>query len=73
VHGSTLELLDPLPMAFREGEEVTVTLSETKPKPDLSAFLRSAGSWKGHIDADALIEDIYASRLVKSRRRIPRL
>jgi len=28
VHGSTLELLDPLPTVLRDGEEVTVTVSE---------------------------------------------
>ncbi len=72
VRGSTLELLDPLPMIFRDGEEVTITVSENNPKPDWEAFRRAAGSWKGNVDADALIKMLYASRLVKSKRPIPR-
>lgn len=72
VRGATLELLEPLPILLRDGEEVTITVSESKPKPDLEAFRRAAGSWKGNVDADALIKAIYDSRLVKSKRPIPR-
>jgi hypothetical protein len=71
VRGSTLALLEPV--TLRDGEEVVVTLSESAHKPDLDALRRSFGSWKGHVDADALIKDIYASRSIKSRRPIPRL
>jgi predicted DNA-binding antitoxin AbrB/MazE fold protein len=70
VRGATLELLEPV--ALREGEEVVVTLSESAHKPDLDALRRAAGGWKGNVDADALIKMIYASRLVKSKRPIPR-
>jgi hypothetical protein len=31
------------------------------------AFLRSAGSWKGLVDAEKLIENIYADRLTDTR------
>jgi len=72
VRGATLELLDPLPPALREGEEVTVTLSEGAWKPDLEALRSSFGGWKGIVDTDALLKNIYASRAVKSRRPIPR-
>jgi hypothetical protein len=72
VRGATLELLEPLRMVLRDGEEVTITVSENKPKPDWEAFRRAAGSWKGNVDAGALIKMIYASRLVKSKRPIPR-
>jgi hypothetical protein len=71
VHGSTLELLEPRPALLRDGEEVLVTLS-TKKKPDLAALRRAAGSWKGHVDAEALIENIYQDRLVQTR-PIPRI
>jgi len=71
VHGSTLELLDPMPVAFRDGEEVTVTVSEGW-KPDLEALRSSFGGWKGIVDTDTLLKNIYASRAVKSRRPIPR-
>jgi tRNA(fMet)-specific endonuclease VapC len=66
VRGSSLELLDPKPAALRDGDEVTVTLSQ-KRKPNLAALRRAAGSWKGHVDADALIENIYRDRLIQSR------
>ena len=58
VRGSTLELLDPMPVAFREGEEVVVTVSEHWHKPDLAALERSFGSWKGIVDSDTLLKDI---------------
>jgi hypothetical protein len=73
VHGSTLELLDPMPILLRDGEEVTITLSKRTWKPDLDALRRAAGSWKGIVDTDALLKDIYASRSIKSRRPVPRL
>ncbi len=72
VRGASLELLDPMPPALHDGEEVVVTLSNGASKPDWNAFGRAAGSWKGNVDADALIKMIYASRLVKSKRPIPR-
>ncbi len=72
VRGATLELLEPLPMVLRDGEEVTITLSKRASKPDPDAFRRAAGGWKGNVDADSLIKAIYDSRLVKSKRPIPR-
>jgi hypothetical protein len=71
VHGSTLELLDPLPTVLRDGEEVTVTVSELQRKPDLAALERSFGSWEGIVDTDTLLKNIYASRRRKSRRPVP--
>jgi len=72
VRGATLELLDPLPAILRDGEEVTITVSEGAWKPDLEALRSSFGGWKGIVDTDALLKNIYASRAVKSRRPIPR-
>ena len=65
-----LELLEKVDLP--EGKEVSVTIIETPPIRDLEAFRRSAGSWKGTIDAEALIENIYADRL-RLTRPIPRL
>lgn len=33
---------------------------------DEEAFLQSAGSWKGLIDADKFIHDIYAERVIST-------
>lgn len=66
----TLELLEKVDLP--EGTEVMVTILETPPVRDLEAFRRAAGSWKGTIDAEALIENIYADRLL-STRPVPRL
>jgi hypothetical protein len=35
--------------------------------PDNEAFRLSAGGWKGHVDAEALIRQIYEDRLIQSR------
>ncbi len=66
----TLELLEKVDLP--EGKEVTVTILETPPVRDLEAFSRAAGSWKGTIDAQALIDNIYADRL-RSTRPVPSL
>jgi predicted DNA-binding antitoxin AbrB/MazE fold protein len=51
-----------------EGKEITVTIMEVPLKARDNAFEKSAGSWKGTIDAEKLIEDIYADRLVQTRK-----
>ena len=66
-----LELLDSVNIP--EDTEVSVTIIDTSPKADSEAFKRSAGSWKGTVDADALIEHIYADRARPSDRPAPRL
>ena len=65
-----LELLENVDIP--EGRELSVTIIDTSAKDDAEAFKRSAGSWQGTIDADALIEDIYNDRMV-STRPVPRL
>lgn len=37
---------------------------------DKDGFRRSAGAWKGLVDAEDLIKDIYQSRLVSTRTEI---
>lgn len=50
-----LEKLD-----LKEGDEVIITISEEKPAS--GAFERAAGGWKGTLDFDAYLKDLYASR-----------
>jgi hypothetical protein len=45
---------------------------EAPSKQKLDAFKKSAGAWKGTIDAEKLIENIYANRLLSTREE-PRL
>ena len=66
-------LLVPLEkIALPEGKEVTVTISGMSSAEDVEAFRRSAGTWKGTVDAEKLIRNIYNDRLVTTRSK-PRL
>jgi len=65
VRGRSLDLLDPI--ALREGDEVLVSISEPLGPGDELAFRRAGGAWKGLIDADALIANIHADRLISTR------
>jgi predicted DNA-binding antitoxin AbrB/MazE fold protein len=65
VKGGLLEPLEKLDLP--EGKEVLVTISGISEGADVEAFRRSAGGWRGLIDADKLIEDIYADRLIATR------
>ena len=63
-------LLEPLDrIELPEGKEVTITLLDVPADINVEAFRRAAGSWKGSIKADKLIRDIYAGRIVFSRRK----
>ncbi len=50
-----------------EGKEITITIIEIPYGKEEDAFEKSAGSWKGTIDAEKLMKDIYADRLVSTR------
>ena len=65
-----LELLEKVDLP--EGKEVSVTILETPSPRSADGLRRSAGSWKGLIDAEKLIENIYNDRLI-STRPVPRL
>jgi predicted DNA-binding antitoxin AbrB/MazE fold protein len=66
-------VIEPLEkLDLEEGKEVNVTINEVPLEEAENAFLKSAGGWKGTIDADKLIKDIYSSRLI-STRRLPKL
>jgi len=55
-----------------DGKEVFVTIVEVPTSSKEDAFERSAGGWKGTIDAEKLIKDIYSDRLI-STRKAPKL
>jgi len=55
-----------------DGKEVFVTIVEVPTSSKKDAFERSAGGWKGTIDAEKLIKDIYSDRLI-STRKAPKL
>jgi len=65
VRGNSLDLLDPIPLS--DGDEVLVTISQPVPAADSDAMRRAAGAWKGMVDADVLIANICADRLVATR------
>lgn len=50
-----------------EGKEVSLVIHKFPYEPDREAFRRAAGGWKGSIDAEKLIRDIYADRLIQTR------
>jgi hypothetical protein len=56
-----VRLLESLAQSLREKAQ------KKKSEVTEDGFTKSAGSWKGLIDADKLITDIYASRLVSTR------
>lgn len=50
-----------------EGRELTITIIETPSKREEDAFEISAGRWKGTIDTEKLIKDIYNDHLISTR------
>ncbi len=61
-------IFEPLePVAVADGTEVTVTIPDGPTAEDIAAFQRSAGSWRGFVDAEQLIAEIYARRLTGTR------
>jgi len=65
VRGGVLEPLERTDLP--EGKEVLITVLSVVEDPDDEAFLRSAGSWKGLIDAEKFIRDVYEDRLLNTR------
>lgn len=61
------ELLERLAKRLRKRATVR---SSTGEKTSKDAFSRSAGSWKGLVDPERLIRDIYVNRLVATRPEI---
>jgi predicted DNA-binding antitoxin AbrB/MazE fold protein len=50
-----------------DGKEITVIIMDVPLTRKKNAFEKSAGAWKGTIDANKLIENIYSDRLVPTR------
>ena len=66
-------VLEPLEhLEFEEGEVLTVTIIRLPSAEKPGGLERSAGGWKGLVDAEELKRNIYADRLV-STRPAPRL
>jgi predicted DNA-binding antitoxin AbrB/MazE fold protein len=65
IKGGVIEPLEQ--MDLPEGQEVMVTILTVPSMTDHAAFQRSAGQWKGTLDAEELIRNIYADRVVLTR------
>ncbi len=53
---------------LREGEEITITIQERRSAVDADdAFVRAAAAWKGTLDFDLYLKDLYAARRHPSR------
>ncbi len=65
VKGGVLELLDRADLP--EGKEVLVMIVEAPARDNREAFRQAFGSWKGTIDAEKLVHDIYEDRLISTR------
>ena len=63
-HG-VIELLEKVNVP--EGKELEVTIEEKPTKAEDESFLKAAGSWKGLIDAEEMINNIYADRHLSTR------
>ncbi len=51
-------------------ERLVTLFRKRRPKKERNGFRRSAGAWKGLIDAEQLKREIYADRLVSTRPEI---
>jgi predicted DNA-binding antitoxin AbrB/MazE fold protein len=61
-------ILEPLEaINVPDGTEVTVTILDVPSVEDFDAFRRSAGGWRGTINAEELIRNIYADRELATR------
>lgn len=50
-----------------EGKEIFITIIDIPFRAKEGAFKRAAGAWKGTVDAERLIRNIYADRLLSTR------
>lgn len=61
-------MLEPLEKVdLPEGKELTVEILDVPTDRDVEASRRAAGGWRGLVDAETLIRDIYADRLISTR------
>lgn len=60
-----IEPLEQIDIA--DGKEITVIIMDIPSTRKKNGFEKSAGAWKGTIDARKLIENIYTDRLLPTR------
>lgn len=66
VRGGVLEPLEKIDLP--EGKEVVVSIEEVPERTEADrALARAWGGWKGLVDADALIRELYELRLRPGR------
>ncbi|MBS0183430.1 MAG: antitoxin family protein [Nitrospira sp.] len=63
--GGIIEPLDRVDLP--DGQDMMITILIPPSTTDLQAFRCSAGRWQGTFDPQALIDEIYADRLVLTR------
>jgi len=69
----TRGVLAPLePLDLPGGREVDITVAIAPTDEDVSASRTAAGGWRGKVDAEGLIRDVYTDRLLRTR-PVPRL
>jgi hypothetical protein len=59
--------LNSLLASTLEEAEIVVLTIDTAPQSSRSALLETAGAWKGLVDPEAVKQDIYASRMLRTR------
>ena len=61
-------ILKPLEaLELKEGDEVTIVILSSHSESEKDWLGRTAGGWKGLVDADRLKREIYDSRLIATR------
>jgi len=63
-------LIEPLEeIELPDGTEITITFSEDK-RASEDGLDKSFGGWKGLIDADKFLKNVYADREISTRREV---
>jgi predicted DNA-binding antitoxin AbrB/MazE fold protein len=59
-------MIEPLErLELEEGKEILVTIKDL---PSEDRFVKAMGGWKGTIDCEELLKDIYESRRISAKR-----
>ncbi len=69
VRGGMLEPVESVDLP--EGKELLVTVLDLPAERDFEAFRRAAGGWKGLVDTETLIRNIYADRAAPTKAQNP--
>jgi predicted DNA-binding antitoxin AbrB/MazE fold protein len=61
-------MLKPVePLDLPDGSEVDVTVEAGPSEADVAAFRSAAGAWRGTMDADKFIRNVYEDRSLHTR------